>query len=72
MISVEQVTGLPGVKIDYILDNNKGNITVNLLCNQTAPQNTYVDFFVGGVVDSAVVISGYSYYGITKNFSDGR
>ena len=64
------MTGLPGVKIDYVLDDNKGNITVNLLCNQTAPQNSYVDFFVGGVIDNSVTISGYSYYGKIKEFSN--
>ena len=67
MIFIAQITGLPVLKVTYALDNTKGNITLNLLCNQTAPHDTNVNWFVDGVIDYALVVSGYSYYGTRKN-----
>jgi len=49
--------------IHYTMDNKKGDMVVNLICNQTAPHDANVNFFVNGVVDYALIISGYSYYG---------
>ncbi len=72
MILIAQVSGLPVLKINYPLDDGKGNYTLNFICNQTAPHNTDVNWFVDGVViDRTLVLSGYSYYGITENrFND--
>jgi len=66
--SLEQVTGLPGLKISYTLDGRGGNIDVNLLCNQTAPHDTNINFFVDGLIGEIFTVSGYSYYGKNSPF----
>jgi len=46
------------------MDHQKGDLIVNLLCNQTAPHAANAtQFFVDGVIDGALTVSGYSYYG---------
>jgi len=67
-----QGDGVPQLAILYVLDNRGGNMTVNLICNQTAPHNANVDFFVNGVLDDGLVVSGYSYYGCPVQAADGR
>jgi len=63
LIFLAQGTGLPGLKISYALDDSEMIFVVNLYCNQTAPHDANVNFFVNGVVDRKFAISGYSYYG---------
>ena len=55
---------LPGLKITYIMDDKEGIFGINLFCNQTAPHDAKIDFFVDGVIGDEFVLSGYSYYGI--------
>ena len=68
---IEQTTSVPGLKIDYLLDS-RDNVTVNLFCNQTAPHDANVNFFVAGVFDDAMEIYGYSYYGCPVKAEDNR
>jgi len=60
---IAQEDDVPAITVHYALDNQKGDVVVNLICNQTAPHDANVDFFVDGVIDSVFTISGYSYYG---------
>ena len=55
---------LPGLRITYVMDDNRGIVAVNLFCNQTAPHDAKIDFFVDGEIEDEFVLSGYSYYGI--------
>jgi len=48
------------------LDIDAGNIQLTLRCNQTAPANSNVNFFVDRWEDTTIYITGYSYYG--KNY----
>ncbi len=55
---------MPGIVITYPeLDIDAGNIEVTLLCNQTAPHDTNVNFFVESWENSTIKITGYSYWG---------
>jgi len=66
---IEQIISLPGLKIDYILSPRE-NITVNLFCNQTAPHDANVNFFVTGVFNGGLEVYGYSYYGCPVKAED--
>ena len=63
---------MPGIVITYPeLDVDSGNIEVTLRCNQTAPKNTNVNFFVESWENSTIKITGYSYYGNQRKKVDG-
>ncbi len=70
MIFVEQITGLPGVNIDFPLDGDRGNILMNFLCNQTGYHYMNANFLVEGIVGDALTISGYSHYGKIKGLKE--
>jgi len=58
----------PGLKVVYTTEDEQGLFIVNLYCNQTAPRDTNVNWFVEGFVDVNFTISGYSYYGNKETF----
>jgi len=61
---------LHGVALDYSLDGDLGQVTVNLMCNGTAPHNADVNFFVDGVYNDVLYITAYSYYGCPVKAAD--
>ena len=71
MINLDDVPGVVGLNIHYILDELEASFLVKLYCNENMSRSSNVEFYLERIEGMDISFFGYSYFGKIKRYFGG-